>query len=66
MKSWALRLYCRGVAAGQALPEYGLCIALITLACLSTLIFFGQTISNKLLCFAAMVAPGGSGGGGSC
>lgn len=40
---------------GQALPEYALILALITLFCIAALTAFGQDLSRILLEFAATI-----------
>lgn len=42
-------------AAGQALPEYGLVLALITLFCIATVTFLGEEIRDFILDFANTV-----------
>ena len=55
--------------SGQSLAEYGLCIALIAVVCITALGTLGNTLSQKLGCIAAAVGAGasaGAGGGGGC
>jgi Flp pilus assembly pilin Flp len=67
IKKRLFRKSARKHAPGQALPEYALTLALITVVCLGTLTVFGQNIQTMLRDFAASVAAAsayGTGRGG--
>ncbi len=58
------RKSARRYSPGQALPEYALTLALITVVCLGTLTVFGQNIQIMLRDFAASLAAASAYGTG--
>jgi len=41
-----MRQWLFGAGSGQAMPEYALTLALITLACIGAVTYFGQSFSD--------------------
>ena len=61
------RSFKRDKQNGQSLVEYGLCLALVAVVCITALNALGANASAKLLCIALAVGvgSGGAGGGGA-
>ena len=58
--------YGRTAKQGQSLVEYGLCLALVAVVCITALNSLGLNLSDKLDCIASAISIGGNTGNGGC